>query len=448
MALKCQFQEQAIPLVPAFTLQQAAEEVEEMQDGVTDFYEKYTLGEKLGRGAFAQVRTVMRAQASGNHPPRQLAVKILDLRSKTKPGEESMILQKAANKEVAVWRSIPAHPNCLRLHDVFWGDSFCYMVMDKCAMMLFPALETMPDHTERALGVVFAQMLCGIAHCHSVGVVHRDIKPDNFLVGGPEGQTVKLVDFGLSAVLPESGKVAGVFGTAPFMCPEMLSCQWYDEKSDVWSFAAIAYTFLCGMFPYMPKVQTAKGMKQAIMEGKTPNFTPVEYRGSGSYRSNDALEFVKAALIRDPQMRPSAEELLAMPWICNSLDCRHAVGEQLPSLRPMWHYARKLGAFEVRDFTKVTTEDVVLNNLQSKAQTEARESPKSRLAARRESMESVFTSTTATTACSSSDRRSTSKTTDSSHDDGISSPTSEEATSPGCQTRTCRSPGARTASSA
>merc|ERR1719313_2541344 len=201
------------------------------------------------------------------------------------------------------------------------------------------------------------------------------------------------------------------------MCPEMLSCQWYDEKSDVWSFAAIAYTFLCGMFPYMPKVQTAKAMKQAIVEGKTPNFTPVEYRGSGSYRSSDALEFVKAALIRDPHMRPSAEELLAMPWICNSLDCRHAVGEQLPSLRPMWHYARKLGAFEVRDFTKVTTEDVILNNLQSKAQTQARESPKSRLAARRESMESVFTSMTATTACSSSDRRSSSKTTDSSHDD-------------------------------
>merc|ERR1719502_912890 len=103
----------------------------------------------------------------------------------------------------------------------------------------------MPEVNERTLGKMFAQMLMGISHCHSVSVVHRDVKPDNFLVS--QG-VVKLCDFGLSAIIPSGGKnmgkVGGIYGTAPFMCPEMLATDWYDEKADVWSFAVIVYAFL------------------------------------------------------------------------------------------------------------------------------------------------------------------------------------------------------------
>merc|ERR1719353_856031 len=156
--------------------------------------------------------------------------------------------------------------------------------MEKCASGLLQALEKMPEINERGLGTVFAQMLLGISHCHGAKVVHRDVKPDNFLVGGEGGQTIKLGDFGLSAIMPKQGKLPGVFGTAPFMCPEMLVGRWYDEKADVWSFAVIVYVLLFGLFPYMPKQQSSKAMKQAIIEGGStpPSFEPFQKGISGA----------------------------------------------------------------------------------------------------------------------------------------------------------------------
>jgi len=253
------------------------------------------------------------------------------------------------------------------LHDVFCDHRFCYMVMEKCQAGLLQALESMPELTERGLGNVFAQMLLGIAHCHNVKVCHRDIKPDNFLVAGADGQVVKLADFGLSAQMPKQGKLPGVFGTAPFMCPEMLLGKWYDEKADVWSFAVIVYALMFGLFPYMPKQQSSKAMKQAIIDGTTPpNFEPVQRVTSGNalMRSDAALSCIRPLLDRDPEVRPTAEETLHSPWMSAALQGNHMPGADLPSLRPMLHSAKKVGAFEVRDVARDTAVDVQLNELQ------------------------------------------------------------------------------------
>jgi serine/threonine protein kinase len=341
-----------------------------------DFHDIYLLGIKLGRGAFAQVRICTKIGAGPLRPesqgadgqPKERAVKILDLRDKDKPEEVSGQLQKAAHKEACVWKTVGNHPNCIRLYDVFASNDFCYMVMEKCSSGLLQALESMPEVTERGLGNVFAQMLLGIAHCHSVKVVHRDIKPDNFLVGGQDGQTIKLADFGLSASLPKQGKLPGVFGTAPFMCPEMLVGRWYDEKADVWSFAVIVYVLLFGLFPYMPKQQSSKAMKQAIIEGGStpPAYEPVQkgLAGAALYRSSDAISMVKTLLSREPEERPSAEEALHTSWMSAALEGTHLPGKDLPSLRPMLHHAKKVGAFEVRDPARDSNVDVVLNQIQ------------------------------------------------------------------------------------
>jgi serine/threonine protein kinase len=210
-------------------------------------------------------------------------------------------------------------------------------------------------------------MLLGLAHCHSVNVVHRDVKPDNFLVGGENGQTIKLCDFGLSTCLSKNCEGTGVFGTAPFMCPEMLKGISYNEKADVWSFAVLTYALLLGTFPYLPKQQSAKKMKEAIVEGNpSPSFEP-SVRALGK-RSDVALSFCKALLVRNPAKRPSAQEGLNLPWMIAAMQGSHMVGEDLISLRPALHCARKVGAFEMRDTVTESSVDIVLNSLQMEHQ--------------------------------------------------------------------------------
>jgi serine/threonine protein kinase len=221
--------------------------------------------------------------------------------------------------------------------------------------------------SERFYGGIFVQMFKGIVHVHSLQVVHRDIKPDNYLVGGQDGQTVKLCDYGLSAILPKSGKLPGVYGTAPFMCPEMLSGRSYDEKADVWSLAALVYVLLFGNFPYMPKEQSSKGMKAAIVEGvPAPKFEPATKltKDNGHFRTENVVSFAKALLNRDPEKRPSAPAALTMEYMAASRENAHAKGVGLPSLRGCLHLAKKVGAFEVRDPSRETGIDSVLNTLQ------------------------------------------------------------------------------------
>jgi len=340
-----------------------------------DFHERYLLGIKLGLGAFAQVRV---AAEVNNAAKIEKAVKIIDLRDK---GEDPVSgqatirnslnkgLEKTARKEVACWGRLGSHPNCVCMEAAFFCHSLCYVVMEKCNSGLLQALESMPELTERGLGNIFAQMLLGICHCHGARVVHRDIKPDNFIVGGKEGQTIKLGDYGLSAMLVKREKTSGTFGTAPFMSPEMLKGLTYDVKTDVWSFAVVVYVLLFGNFPYMPKVQNTKAMKRAIIDGTpdiTPSFVPSQRAvgPTGVMYSNTALTFVKSLLDREPDARPSAMDALAMPWMVAALQGCHMTGAELPSLRQMLHAAKRVGAFEVRNKLTESPLDKYLNELQ------------------------------------------------------------------------------------
>jgi serine/threonine protein kinase len=330
------------------------------------FSDKYILGEKIGRGAFAQVHLATKVdheidghRHSGRNPSR--AVKILDVRTKN-----GVALEKAAEREATIWNTVGHHENCIHLYDIFFTPELSFMVMEKCCSGLLAHLEQIPEVNEQSLGKIFSQMLIAIAHCHSIGVVHRDIKPDNFLVGGEDGKTVKLGDFGLSAIMPSNGKLRGVFGTAPYMCPEMLSGRCCNEKADVWSLGVIVYVLIFGTFPYVPLEKTSKGMKQAIVDGATPKFKadPIIRTTASSTRSERVVNFVKSLLTRDPSYRPSAMNAMKAKYMLAVEDPGQPLGTELPSLRSMVNSAKKVGAFEIRDSSKKTDVDSVLNEMQ------------------------------------------------------------------------------------
>jgi serine/threonine protein kinase len=312
------------------------------------FFDKYTLGGKLGKGGFAQVRALT---------VDTLAVKIMDLRSE---GEDGRLVQnnryrKEAVEEAGCWRAVGRHTNIVGLQDAFLEHGACFFVMERCSQTFQSFLSQGAGEKElnqRAIQRIFREVLSGVAHVHSCSVVHRDLKPDNVMVNHG---VCKLCDFGLAGMIPSKGGLTGVYGTAPFMCPEMLLKEPYKSEADVWSIGVMMYVFCFGGFPYVPEIKSSVEMKKSIKEGKVlPTFTPVSKSGSKSASSmprvsQDTSNFVRELLNRDQAARISAADALQLDFMRNPLP----PDAGLLSLKPLFPFVLKCGAFENRRIDKV-----------------------------------------------------------------------------------------------
>lgn len=308
-----------------------------------DFHEEYNLKGRLGKGAFAQVHLAIR-NGDGN----EVAVKITDLRGSNKEESEELDprRKRTVDKEVAILRKVAHLELCVRFFEDFSEGPLSYVVMEKCDMTLLQALERSSEITETSLARVIRQMLQGLQCIHQIGVVHRDVKPDNFLCTG-EQTTVKLCDFGLADIIKSPGtELKGVYGTAPFMSPEMLGANGYGAGTDIWSLGVVAYVLLLGQFPYQPFESTAKAMKAAILAGiPAPSFKPrPSLAANSNYKlSREAEEFLHAFLDRRKTDRINATDALNLAWVTPRPKGHERRNEQ--SLRPMLYAAKRAGAF-------------------------------------------------------------------------------------------------------
>src|SRR5579859_3639867 len=103
----------------------------------------------------------------------------------------------------------------------------------------------------------------GLAAVHAIGVVHRDVKPENVFVSHRNERYVgpKLIDFGVAKVLDpfrrEQLTGAGVIGTPGYMAPEQaLDSSAVDGRADVWAFSIMMYELLSGGVPFPGKTCT------------------------------------------------------------------------------------------------------------------------------------------------------------------------------------------------
>jgi eukaryotic-like serine/threonine-protein kinase len=147
----------------------------------------------------------------------------------------------------------------------------------------------------------------GLAYFHSQGWVHRDVKPDNFLMNA-EGQ-VKLIDFAL-AIRPKRGLArlfsgrSKVQGTRSYMSPEQIRAQPVDQRSDLYSFACMVYELLGGKPPY-----TGNSTNDLLNKHLRAAVPPLQ--AANRNVSDDFAELVRASLAKDPDERPaSVDEFL------------------------------------------------------------------------------------------------------------------------------------------
>jgi len=163
--------------------------------------------------------------------------------------------------------------------------------------------------SERKAGSIIASLLEAVAYLHENGVVHRDIKPENVLFESTKDDAaVKLIDFGL-ARRHGKGEVPMInpVGTAYYMSPEIFKGR-YDRACDIWSIGIVTYVILCGYPPF-------NGSSDKEVQGMTQNGR-LQFAGNAWLtKSDDAVDFIKCLLERDPRKRLTAKEALIHPWI-------------------------------------------------------------------------------------------------------------------------------------
>ncbi|MEV0170692.1 serine/threonine-protein kinase [Streptomyces sp. NPDC050803] len=253
---------------------------------------RYRLVERIGSGGMG---TVWRAH--DELVGREVAVKQPRL-----PGDpEDEVHQRAAHRLYREARAAARvdHPSAVAIHDVVEEDGLPWIVMELVrGESLHELLKRGPLEPAEAARIGLA--VCGaLRAAHAVGIVHRDVKPANVLLGSHH--RVVLTDFGIAHVQGEEPLTAtGEFvGSLEFIAPERMSGRGAGPASDLWSLGVLLYAAVEGWSPF--RRTTLESTLAAILTADLP--APKQAGALGP--------LLLRLLEKDPALRPDADDVEA-----------------------------------------------------------------------------------------------------------------------------------------
>lgn len=259
----------------------------------------YELLDLLGQGGMGRVFL-----ARNVHDNRQVALKVLRAEMAKDPAN----LNRFLNEATMVSRI--HHPHIVEVYDLVHQEDHAYCVMEPLrGQTLGELLHQKPLKLRGALRIM-RQVCEALDAAHHVGVIHRDVKPDNiFLCERPEGEEfVKLLDFGVAKqqTVPDANAdflmqtQGGVMvGTPMFMAPEQALGATTDERTDIYIVATVLYRVIAGTSPFFAQNVQAL-ISQLLTQAPPPLPTTNE---AGEIIPADLAQAVVRCLEKDPNKR-------------------------------------------------------------------------------------------------------------------------------------------------
>jgi eukaryotic-like serine/threonine-protein kinase len=232
-------------------------------------------------------------------------------------------LRRRAQREVEVARRLD-HPNVVRLLDSARDDDYIYVVSELVDGGDLGASLRAGALGDAALLRAVSATCAGLAHAHASGIVHRDVKPANILLGG-DG-TVQLADFGIAMLVgPDATIDDRLLGTLSYMAPEICTGATPTPAADIWSIGVMLYEAMTGANPF----RSRSPAELADRHGE-------RLRPLAEVRPDLGKPLAAAcarALSRDPRRRPTAASLATVfEAAANRLES--PAGSRVVELRP------------------------------------------------------------------------------------------------------------------
>lgn len=204
----------------------------------------YRIVRLLGRGAVATVHLAI-DDSNGN----AVALKTIALGAEFRGGALTEARARFLGEAEVAMRLV--HPDIVRVHAAGEQHGIAWMAMQLltgCTLHRYTHASRLLPET-LVLGFV-ERLARAVAHAHSKGVVHRDIKPGNVMLDLPRTR-LKLTDFGIAGLADMSRTRTGiVLGTPFYMAPEQLAGAQADARSDLYSLGVLAFQLLSGRLPH------------------------------------------------------------------------------------------------------------------------------------------------------------------------------------------------------
>ncbi|KAI4317777.1 hypothetical protein L6164_025620 [Bauhinia variegata] len=274
---------------------------------------RWRKGELIGCGAFGRVYMGMKLDSG-----ELIAVKQVLIAANNASKEKTQAHIRELEEEVKLLKNLK-HPNIVRyLGTAREEDSLNILLEFVPGGSISSLLGKFGSFPESVIKMYTKQLLLGLEYLHRNGIIHRDIKGANILVDNKG--CIKLADFGASKKVVELATINGaksMKGTPYWMAPEVILQTGHSFSADIWSVGCTVIEMATGKPPWSQQYQEVAALFHI---GTTKSHPPIP-----EHLSSEAKDFLLKCLQEEPNLRPSASELLQHPFITGEYQDRHPI---------------------------------------------------------------------------------------------------------------------------